>query len=180
MLKMVRQTDLDIQSLIEYFSTDSRIDPVRVGMVGYSMGGWATFYSAAYNPAIKAAVSIAGTPCSGERWADVLLECSTYPEWDLELEKVEQETLKRTAFIQEIDPYPIIVEKFPVPLLMICGDVDTIAPKKYNLDLYQQILEKHHPDPERLKLSVYDGIGHQLDLNMAEETAAWLKHIFDQ
>ncbi len=178
MLKMVRQTGLDIQVLIDYFKTDIRIDQDNIGVVGYSMGGWAVFYTSAFNPNLKAAVSIAGIPCAENRWADVLLECSTYPEWVLELIKVEGETSLRTAFIQELDPYPTLIEKFPTPLLMICGAGDTVGPKKYCLDLYRLIQERHHPDPDQLKLSVYDGIGHQLDLAMAEETADWINKIF--
>ncbi len=76
MLKMIRQTEIDIQSLIDYFKADSRVDPERIGHVGYSMGGWSVFYSSTVNTHIKAAVSIAGIPCFKQRWLDVLLECS--------------------------------------------------------------------------------------------------------
>ena len=178
MLKMIRQTEIDIQSLIDHFKVDPRVDPERIGHVGYSMGGWSVFYSSTVNTHIKAAVSIAGTPCFIKRWRDVLLECSINPEWVPDLEKMEGETSLRTAFIEEMDPYPTLIEKFPTPLLMICGDIDTDAPKKYSIDLYRQIKEKHSPKTDHLKLSVYDGIGHQLDLAMAEETADWIDEVF--
>jgi len=178
MFKMIRQTGLDIQSLIDYFRDDPRVDVDKVGLVGYSMGGYAAFHAVKAVPELKASVSIAGNPYFKQRWQDVVLECSTYPEWDDKLKKVERETAQRSAFIQDIDPYPIWVDDFLVPLLMICGDLDTVSPKKYLLDLYQQIREAHQPGSEYLKLSVFDGIGHQLTLAMAEETADWLAKVF--
>jgi len=179
MFKMIRQTGLDIQALIDYFRDDSRIDVDKVGLVGYSMGGYAAFHTVKAVPGIKASVSIAGNPYFEKRWQDLVLECSTYPEWVNKLQKVERETAQRSAFIQEMDPCLQLVEDFPVPLLMICGDLDTVSPKKYLLDLYQQIREAHQPGPEDLKLSVYDGIDHQLTLAMAEETTDWLGKVFN-
>jgi dienelactone hydrolase len=180
MLKMIRQTEIDIQTLIDYFKVDPRVDAERIGQVGYSMGGWSVFYSSAVNPHIKAAVSIAGTPCFKQRWRDVLLECSTNSEWAPDLEKLVAETNLRTAFIEDMDPYSTLIEKFPTPLLMICGDMDTVAHKKYAIDLYRQIKENHNPKTDHLILSVYDGIGHQLELAMAEETADWINEVFSK
>ena len=98
MMKIIRQTEMDIQSLTDYFLADPRVDPDRIGHVGYSMGGWSAFYSSTVNSHIKAAVSIAGTPCFEQRWHDVLLECSTNPEWVLDLEKLEGESRPQDSF----------------------------------------------------------------------------------
>lgn len=178
MLKIIRQTELDLRTLIDHFRLDSRVDPQKIGLVGYSMGGWVAFHSSANLPAIKAAVSIAGIPYFTQRWNDLLVETSTYPEFARELDNVKHETSKRTAFIEKMDPSSILIDQFPNPILMLCGEVDTVAPKKYCLDLYGQIKQQHQPGPDLLKVSIYDGIGHLLDLKMAEETAGWLGNRF--
>lgn len=173
MLKMIKQTGLDLNVLIDHFSADPRINPERIGLAGYSMGGWATFYITSVNPRIKAAAAIAGTPCFEERWNDVILESSTYPKWSDNIKKNQNETSQRTSYIREMDPITHLIEDPLKPLLIICGDLDTQAPKKYCLDLLGKINQTHPQQADRLRLSVYDGIGHQLTLTMAEETADW-------
>ena len=60
---------------------------------------------------------------------------------------------------------------------MICGDLD-IGPKNHCLDLYGKIKQKSHNKIDHVKMSIHDGIGHQLTLQMAEETTAWFEEIF--
>ncbi len=62
------------------------------------------------------------------------------------------ETSLRTSFFEEMDPYSTLIEKFPTPLLMICGDIDTVAQKKYSIDLYREIIENHHPQTDDLNI----------------------------
>lgn len=54
---------------------------------------------------------------------------------------------------------------------MICGDLD-LGPKKHCLDLFGETNQRSHSMIDDVKMSIHDGIGHQLTLKMAEETAA--------
>jgi len=177
MLRMVKQTASDINVLTDHYKEDPRIDMERLGFVGYSMGGWAAFYSSSINSQIKTTAAIAGMPDFEQSWGDLILECSTYPEWAEVLEKLEHETAQRTAYIQDMNPITFLVEDSSNPLLMICGDLDQ-RPKKSCLDFYGKFDKNDHQKSNRLKLSIHDGIDHQLTLPMAEETAAWFEGIF--
>jgi dienelactone hydrolase len=179
MLRMIKQTALDINVLIEHYKEDPRVAVEKIGFVGYSMGGWAAFYSSAINPKIKATAAIAGTPDFEQSWRDLLLACTTKPEWAEVLEQVEKETARRTAYIRQMNPITYLVESSLNPLLMICGDLDQ-RPVKSCLDLYGKICNKPRPNTDTLKLSIHDGIDHQLTLPMAEETAAWFDEIFNK
>ena len=179
MVRMIKQTALDINALIDNYKEDPRVDVEKIGFAGYSMGGWAAFYSSSINPQIKATVAIAGMVDFEQSWGDLILECSTNPEWAEVMKQVEEETAHRTAYIQEMNPITYLVEDSPNPLLMICGDLDQ-GPKKSCLDLYGKMDKKNHRKTDHLQLSIHEGIGHQLTLPMAEETAAWFEGIFSK
>jgi dienelactone hydrolase len=179
MVRMVKQTALDINALIDHYKEDPRVDVEKIGFAGYSMGGWAAFYSSSINPNIKATAAIAGMADFEQSWGDMILECSTYPEWTEILKQVDDKTAQRTAYIREMNPITYLVQESLNPLLMICGDLDQ-RPKKSCLDLYGKIDKKNHRKTDHLKLSIHDGIDHQLTLPMAEETAAWFEGIFSK
>jgi uncharacterized protein len=178
MLRMIRQTELDLQTLIEHYQNDPRVDPKRIGLAGYSMGGWATFFNMVVNPDIKAAAAIGATPDFEKRWKDVVLESSTYPEWSENIRKNHSGTQLRTDYIREMDPITYLLEDPIPPLLMICGELDR-GPKLSCLDLFGRIKHKYQDYTDHLRLSVYAGIGHELTLKMAEETADWFRRVFD-
>jgi hypothetical protein len=56
---------------------------------------------------------------------------------------------------------------------MIQGEIDTDAPKYHSVRLYEKLLPAYHVHPDRLKLSIYDGIPHRVTSDMEEETADW-------
>ena len=78
-----------------------------------------------------------------------------------------------------MNPITYFIESSLNPLLMICGDLDQ-RPVKSCLDLYGMIYNKPRPNTDYLKLSIHDGIDHQLTLPMAEETATWFDEIFNK
>ena len=177
MIRMVRQIGLDLQILIDHYQDDPRIDGEKIGFAGYSMGGWAAFYSSSINEYIKATASIGGVPCFERIWENVVLECSVNQDWTEGLNKVKEDTSLRKAYIRDMDPLSYFTEEKTNPLLMICGDLDP-GPKNHCLDLYGKINQKSHSKIDHIKMSIHDGIGHQLTLQMAEETAAWFEEIF--
>ncbi|RLE05328.1 MAG: hypothetical protein DRJ13_02205 [Bacteroidetes bacterium] len=178
MIRMIRQIGLDLQVLIDHYQDDSRLDGEKIGFAGYSMGGWAAFYSSSINQHIKATASIGGAPCFERIWENVVLECSVNQDWTEHLDKVKEGTSLRKAYIRDLDPFFYFTEKKINPLLMVCGDLDP-GPKKYCLDLYGKINQKSQSKTDNLKMSIHDGVGHQLTLQMAEETAAWFEEIFN-
>lgn len=178
MYEVIVQVAKDIDTLIEHFAGDSRADVGRIGMTGFSMGAFATFYIAANDPHIQAAVPIAGIPAFGARWEDVVLESSSYERWARAMEDVQAETDRRTAYARQIDPFDRLKEFCPKPLMMIQGDLDTDCPKQSAVDLYRQLKPLYAGHPERLRLNIQDGAGHELTRAMREDTCAWfLQHL---
>lgn len=71
MHEVIEQTGEDVQRLIEHFSMKKEIDADRIGLTGFSAGGYATFYIAANNTKIKAAVPVGGKPSFYKAWQDI-------------------------------------------------------------------------------------------------------------
>ncbi|MFO8036641.1 MAG: prolyl oligopeptidase family serine peptidase [Anaerolineales bacterium] len=173
MHEVIIQAARDLEVLTAHFAETGKVDASRVGVTGFSMGGFATHYIAANNPGIQAAVSIAGIPAFATRWRDVVLETSSYQKWAEAMKAVEAETKKRTDFIDRIDPFSKMTSFHPKPLLMICGDKDLDSPKIYSVDLYRTLKPVYSDHPERLRLSIHDEAGHQLTSSILQEACSW-------
>jgi dienelactone hydrolase len=163
----------DLETLIAYFDATGTVDTGRIGLTGFSMGGFTTFYAAAHNPRIQAAVPIAGIPGFADRWRDVVLESSAYEKWAEAMAAVEAETRERTAVMARIDPFDGMARFAPKPLMMICGDKDLDAPKHYSLDLYRMLKPRYADHPERLRLNIHDEAGHEFTHAMRQDVRAW-------
>lgn len=165
----------DLAILREHFSGTRRADASRIGLTGFSMGGFATFYAAATNPDIGVAVPIAGIPAFGARWRDVVLEASAYEKWAEAMRETRPQTLEHTAFMEAIDPFDRMASFYPRPLMMVNGDKDLDSPKKYSVDLYRQLKPLYSALPDRLRFAIHDDAGHQLTSTMIQEACAWFR-----
>ena len=114
-----------------------------------------------------------GVPAFAARWEDVTPEASSYLQWAEAMERVQEEAARRAAFMREIDPFERIQGFCPKPLLMIQGDLDTDSPIKYAVDLYRSLKPLYRGHPERLRLSIRNGVGHEFAAGMREEVCAW-------
>lgn len=173
MHEIIVQTAVDIGRLTAHLGEDSRADTGRIGMAGVSMGGFATFYVAANNPQIQVAVPMLGIPAFAARWEDVVLETSTYEKWVEAMDVAQDETVKRTVFMQAIDPFDKLRSFYPRPLLMLVGDQDLDSPKKHSVDLYRVLKPLYAEHPERLRLSIHDDAAHRVTPLMMEEACEW-------
>ncbi|BBH23202.1 hypothetical protein Back11_45470 [Paenibacillus baekrokdamisoli] len=178
MLEVIAKTTEDIDALLLHFMNDPKVNTERLGVTGLSMGGYAVYFIAANDPRVQVAVPIIGLASFLERWEDVLLESSTYERWAEALKESEEHTKLRTAFVQSIDPYDKLASFYPKPLLISIGDIDVEQPKKYTINLYKTLKPAYRDCPDRLKLSVHDGVGHFVTSAMMEEACEWFeKHL---
>jgi pimeloyl-ACP methyl ester carboxylesterase len=173
MHEIIEKTAQDIEGLIEHMAGDERADVSRLGISGVSMGGYTTFYLAANNPAVKAAVALVGVPAFSARWQDALLEASSYTQWAEAMHNARAKTAAQSAFIERLDPFEKLSGFCPKPLLMICGDKDIDAPKKYAVDLYRQLKPLYAERPDQLRLSIHDDADHKVTSTMLEEACDW-------
>ncbi|MER2010136.1 MAG: alpha/beta fold hydrolase, partial [Psychrobacillus sp.] len=105
MHEVIEQSAIDIQNLIEYFKGMEKIDTNKIGLSGFSMGGYATYYIAANNPNIKVAIPIAGKPSFTKAWLDSITSTATYEQWRTQIHDAEKEVEKRTKYFQLLDPF---------------------------------------------------------------------------
>lgn len=78
MHEVIVSTKKDINVVLDSLQNNQRIDLDRIGLTGFSMGGYATFYNIAYSEIIMAAAPIAGKPAFKKAWDDSILSTSTY------------------------------------------------------------------------------------------------------
>lgn len=173
MFEIVEKTAGDISVLIDHFSKDPRVDIARIGVSGASMGGFVAYRAAAIEPRIQALACLISFPTFKKVWEEAVLEASMKPDWAALLRKVEDETKKRTQFIQNLDPKQGLIDFAPKPLLMICGDLDTDVPKQYSLEMYR-FLESYFKDhPENLELKIHERGIHRVSSEMIADTTEW-------
>lgn len=174
MFKIIDQTARDIQTLLEHFSSDRRMDIQRLGVCGSSMGGFVAFLTAANVSSVKAVVSFISHVSPLEFWQDALLEASCQPRWQDSIKSVEPETRKRLEYLEQIDPLEKIKQTFvPKPLLLIAAGLDTDVSKLYNLQLYKTLQPFYATHPERLSLRIHPGVTHRVVGEMREEALDW-------
>lgn len=175
MHEIIVQTAADVQTLLTHLPSHLVFDPRRVGVTGFSMGGFASFYLLATNPHLAAAVPIAGIPTFAARWQDVVLEASSYPAWAVAMARIADGDVaaRHRAFMQSIDPASHLETFYPRPVLIICGDRDLDSPKKYMVDFFRALQPHYAALPSALRLDIHDDAGHQLTPAMISATVAW-------
>lgn len=174
MHEIIVSTSKDLNIIIDNLQNNPRIDLSRIGLTGFSMGGFATFYNAANCNQIKVAVPIAGKPAFKKAWDDIILATATYDQWSDQIKSKEEETNRINKFMQEIDPSREIINFAPRPLLIINADQDTDQPYLYSLELYKELLPYYQREAEKLKLSL-PFEGHYLTTEIKEEACNWFK-----
>jgi dienelactone hydrolase len=173
MHEIIIQVAKDLEVLIAHFGDRKGVDRKRIGLTGFSMGGFATFYITTNNPDIRVAVPIAGIPAFAARWNDVVLESSVYEKWTEAMREAQAETNQRTVFMDAIDPFEKMPSFSPKPLMIVVGDKDIDSPKKYSVDLYRKLKPLYEGYPQRLRLNIHDEADHQLTSAMLQDACKW-------
>lgn len=163
----------DVKTLMAYYANDPRLDLERCGVTGLSMGGYASFLIFANLPQMQAAVPMIGIPSFARRWKDLLDESAySNPAWATAIAEHAEETRRRTAFIEQIDPYEKLKEAAPRALLMMNCDFDTDQPKLYSIYAYRELAPHYQAHPEKLRLRIYPA-GHIITHEMQRDAADW-------
>ncbi len=172
--RVIDQCRADVQALIDHFTNDPRLDMTHCGVIGPSMGGYASYSIFAHVPQIQAAVPMIGVPSFTRRWLDLLDECAfSNPGWAAALARVAEQTQKNTAFIEAIDPLAKLKSAAPRALLIMNNDFDSDQPKHYAIDCYRDLQSSYAAQPQRLKLNIYPA-GHTVTPQMEHDAVEWL------
>lgn len=178
MLQLVERAKSEIDTLIGHFSKNQRIDADRIGMLGTSMGGCATFYVAANDSRIKVAVPMLASPYFLRQWQDLVLEVLAQEKWAKEVETAADETERISCYAARLDPSEQLAGFAPRPLLIMGGEKDPVTVRNYARDLYGKLRPLYRDNPDRLRLSIHKGVEHNVTPRMTIDACNWLvKHL---
>jgi uncharacterized protein len=175
MLDQILEMTAEIDSLVDELAADPRLDMRRAGITGLSYGGMVAFQVAATSQRIQAAVPMISMPTSLERWEDLVTEASSYSQWAEAMTAARGEVKKRAEWLRQYEALPHLKNFAPRPLLILCGDQDTDMPKVYAVRAVRELLPVYHEHPERLTLTINDGVAHRVTIQMMEDMAAWFQ-----
>lgn len=164
---VVMETTKYIDTLIENYKDDSRIDIERIGLVGVSMGGFIIYNYLANNKRdnIKAAVPIISSPY----WSNIAKEfADTNPEANKYFNEEDLE------YIESIEPINLLSSMKDFPLLMLNGQKDELISIKGARQAFS-ILKESYANKERIKLIEYEDVGHERSRDMIIDACEWLK-----
>ncbi len=177
--RVIDQCRTDVQTLIEHFADDPRLDVARCGVTGLSMGGYASYSILANVPHMQAAVPMIGVPSFTRRWHDLLDECAfSNSMWAAALDRVADQTRQNTAFVVTIDPIEKLKFAAPRALLMMNNDFDSDQPKHYAIECYRELRQSYAARPDHLQLNIYPA-GHTVTAQMDRDAVEWFAtHLF--
>jgi pimeloyl-ACP methyl ester carboxylesterase len=177
-LRVIRQSALDVGTLLNHLANDTRFDVHRAGVCGVSMGSYASFLAFAEIPTLLAAVPMMGIPTFARRWLDLLDECAwSNPEWAAVIERAAPQVREHTAYVQSIDPAEALQKIAPRALLAMNGDFDSDQPKHYTLEWLRSVRHTYADYPDRLRWNVYP-VGHTVTPQMEQDAVGWfVRHL---
>lgn len=174
MHEIIRQTEEDLNFLAGHLRRDPRVDSERLGVAGFSMGGFATFLAAARCPWLQVAAAIGGKPAFQRAWDDLIMACETYPQWREAMVSLQKASEERSSYLASFDPFEELVGFANKPLMIINGDQDTDQLYLYSLELYRKLRPFYANDPEKLWLHM-PPIGHCVTPEVMHEVTRWFK-----
>ncbi|MEI7687463.1 MAG: alpha/beta hydrolase family protein [Planctomycetota bacterium] len=157
----------DQQILIDYLQTRTEIDPARIGVSGMSMGGTGSWWLAAVDDRVQAAVCVAGFTRYEELFAHGNFRLHGIYYWV-------------PGLLRRFDTEAVYALIAPRPFLALSGDRDGGLPLTGI-----EILEKKlgavyqvHGRQDRFRSIVYANTAHEYLPEMQQEMAAWMvKHL---
>ena len=157
MLRAMLKTAGDMSLLIDRLCRDETIDPKRIAVAGASTGGFVSFAALVNDPRIKVAVSIIASPL----WGDI-------PDLDAaaRAELVGRFPALRSSRQRESIP--------PRALLLQIGAEDAQSDGT-QIERFCEELRELYDEPERVRLVVHPGVGHELTAEMWSNAVAWLE-----
>jgi len=159
-----------VRKVIDYVGENLDVDLERVGMMGVSMGAIITLLAATAEERLKAIVSVIG----GANF-QVLVRKSSLYKIGLERKLVEKFAQSPGELIGKYDPINKVHLFRSIPVLLLNGEGDDLIPLECATSLYEALKPHYQDAPDRLRMKVYKGIGHEYTSEMEREVVEWLR-----
>jgi dienelactone hydrolase len=160
--RVMAETATDMSALIDHFEQDEAVDSGRIAVAGVSMGGFVSFAALVGDPRIKVATPIIASPYWGDIPGDAPVDLDTAAEADL------------AGFAAANEPAAQKESIPPRALLMQIGAEDSHYDGARVERFYEELRPLYGDDPERLRLIVHPGVGHDFTAEMWANAVAWL------
>ncbi len=157
----------DVLAALEFIRDDARIDPQRIGLMGYSQAGWVVPHAAARSSEVAFVILLAGPTVTGhqQNYWDAIADDQSRSIPDLEAEL--------RAFVPpggDFDPRPDL-EALTMPALWIYGAEDRIVPTGPSVEILQDLVASAG---KPFTVMVHPGVGHRLEVDYWTGLFAWL------
>ena len=165
---LILGTVRDISLLLDFLPARLGRPLDRVGLTGGSLGGHVTQLAMAQDDRITVGASLIG---SGDFRRLMELRAAKY-----QLPAEDFATFYPPALdelVRRCDPIQHPERFADRPLLMTNGEADDIVQLECN-QRFEAAVRPHYTHPDRLRLSVYPGVGHATPPEMCAEANAWL------
>lgn len=160
----------DSRKVIDYVGEKLNADLGRVGMMGVSMGAIITLLAATAEERLKAIVSVIG----GANF-QVLVRKSSLYKTGLETKLLEQFARSAGELIGKYDPINNAHLFRSIPVLLLNGERDDLIPLECASSLYEALGPHYQATSDKLRMKVYEGIGHEYTRAMEMEAVEWFK-----
>lgn len=168
--RILAGTTEDVRRAIDYVGENLNADLNRVGMMGVSMGAIITLLTAPAEERLKAIVSVIG----GANF-QVLISKSSLYRIGFDPKLVGQLAQSAGELIKRYDPINNVHLFRSMPVLLLNGDRDDLIPLECASSLYEALEPHYQATPDRLRMKVYEGIGHEYTPAMEMEAVEWFK-----
>lgn len=161
----------DTERVIEYLAKRGDVDTAKIGWLGSSTTGIPALAVATQGPRLAAIVVFVSTGSYTawfETWQTNQLWRGTTPElWP--------ETLE---LLKEYDPILHVDRMYPTALLMVNGGLDTVVDPEPVRSFVGAARPYYEKEPERLRLVIYEGFGHNLPIDIIKMYAEHWFHLY--
>jgi dienelactone hydrolase len=149
------RTPNDTSRVIDYLASRPDVDAQRIGWLGSSTTGILGLAAATRERRIKAIVAFVATGAY-EKWLGAWKPNGL---WQSDEAELWPETL---ALLPEADPIRRATNLFPCATLLVNGGADKVVDIASTRAFVEAARPAYRNDPDRLRLVVYDGMGHNL------------------
>jgi len=160
----------DVRKVIDYVGENLDVDLERVGMMGVSMGAIITLLAATVEERLKAIVSVIG----GANF-QVLIRKSSLYKIGLDTKLVEKFAQSARELIEKYDPINNAHLFRSIPVLLLNGERDDLIPLECASSLCEALKPHYQDAPDKLRMKVYKGVGHEYTSEMEKEAVKWLR-----
>lgn len=145
----------DAKRVIDYLISRGDVHPRKIGWMGSSSTGIPGLSVACHEPRLAAIVAFVSTGAYGE-WLE---SWKTNKLWVGQTDNIWPETKE---LLKEWDPVRHSGTMYPTATLLVSGGDDIVVDPKTARSFVKAAKPYYANDPERLRLVIYDGFGHNL------------------